>query len=122
MADITKIKGNFISDIKARKSINSLYKCYGDWINETNTQIKVLDNLREYRDILEGKIVREVDVIIEKLKPGIYVCPEFTTKFTIKTKKLSGAYDILYTSNDRCNVIYVNSKSDLFMKFIYNNV
>ena len=45
MADITKIKGNYISDIKARKSINSLYKYYGDLINGTNTQIKVLNHI-----------------------------------------------------------------------------
>ena len=122
MADITKIKGNYISDIKARKSINSLYKYYGDLINGTNTQIKVLDCFHEYRDVIKDKITREVDVIIENLEPGIYVCPEYTVKFTMKTKKLSGAYDTLYTSNDSCNVIYVNNKGTLYMKFIYNNV
>ena len=52
MADITKIKGSYISDIKARKSINSLYKYYSNLIRESNTQIKVLDSYNEFKDVI----------------------------------------------------------------------
>ena len=122
MADITKIKGSYISDIKARKSINSLYKYYSNLIRESNTQIKVLDDYNEFKDVITDTITRHVNVIIENLEPGIYVCPDYTVNINIRTKKLTGAYDTIYTSENSCNVIYVNKKDDTHMIFIYNNI
>ena len=113
MADITKIKGSYISDIKARKSINSLYKYYSNLIRESNTQIKVLDNYNEFKDVITNTITRHVNVIIENLEPGIYVCPDYTVNINIRTNININTYKNISICNDINNNIYTNNDNNI---------